>query len=153
MILRSRLGRPSFLGWLWRATPRTMGADKNPLPRATIEWIVSFLGLDYGGDLGGWTIYRNKHGKPVFYPRAVPGKPPSPNQQHCRARFKAAQINWMATPKATRIQWETFSKRLSLCMTGQNLYISLSLADRSSFFPAAMRKAKMSLTYPPLIPR
>lgn len=129
-----------------------MPSTVKPLPRATIEWIVSYLGLDYGGDLGGWTIYRNKHGKPVFYPIAKPAKPPTPNQLQCRARFKAAQGQWSLLPKSTKAQWELFANKLSLCMTGQNLYISLSLADRSDMFPAAMRRAKMSLTYPTLVP-
>jgi len=114
---------------------------------------LSLMGLDLSGDLDGWTIYQTRRGRLVAYPASPAMKPPTPSQKQQRARFKFAQLQWRSLTTANKKAWEQITNSLSLVMTGQNLFISLQLVDRSSMWPTVVRRTKTTLTYPALVPQ
>jgi hypothetical protein len=87
------------------------------------------LGAQVSGDLGGYTIYTDMKGQKVVFPKSPPEKPPSSAQLFYRARFTAAQSNWKALSLADKESLELACRRLSLPMTGQNLYVSVQLKN------------------------
>ena len=88
---------------------------------------AAMLGMIVSGDIGPSTIYTDRFGHVVEFPKSPPKEPPSIGQTHQRNRFKAAQANYMALSPQTRAQWEDLARAASLCMTGQNLFIHISL--------------------------
>jgi hypothetical protein len=127
--------------------------SSSPSPsKADMEQLCSMFGFEFSGDIGDWTCYRTYRGRPVFFLRAPPMEPPSPLQVIQRNRFITAQRNWKAASPAIKRNWESLTLKSSLCLTGQNLWISFSLVDRSEFLPGLMRKAGVTVTYPPFVP-
>jgi len=100
-----------------------------PSPRKLSALAANVLGLQVSGDLGPFTIYTDRHGVKVIYPKSPPKEPPSPAQAWQRARFQRAQQDYMALTDETKRAWETLAYHASLCMTGQNLYISIVLKN------------------------
>lgn len=118
----------------------------------TIAPLVSFLGLSLSGDLGPYTVYTNRNGRIVFYPRSPPTAPPSPAQLKQRQRFRAAQQSWQAIAPTTKHQWELLVKANKVCMTGQNMYMALSMNPDNDALTTANLRAGLSLSPPPFIP-
>lgn len=129
-----------------------MASTLKAIPPEIFAQYVGFLGLTVNGDLGGYTVYTTKKGRVVWYPIAHPQEPPSAAQKKQRLRFRLAQANWSALTPTTQGQWELLVRKCSLSMTGQNLFISLSLVDQSDNFAAAQKHAGTTLTYPTLLP-
>lgn len=113
---------------------------------------ASLLGFIVKGDLAGQTIYTDRHARKVFFPAAPPDKPPSPLQQAQRNRFKAAQADYMDLTDAQKADYELASQRLSLCMTGQNLYIHLALKCDDQLTATLERQSGVYLAYPFCVP-
>lgn len=88
---------------------------------------LSCMGLQVSGDLGGLTIYTDRYGRKVAYPKSPPKKPPTDLQSYHRDRFRAAQQEYMALSPQHKADWESLVRRAALCMTGQNLFIHLAL--------------------------
>jgi hypothetical protein len=85
------------------------------------------LGLIVSGDIDGLTIYTDRHGRKVAYPKAPPKEPPTDFQIYYRNRFKTAQANYMALTAPQKADYEDLTKRANLCLTGQNLFIHVAL--------------------------
>lgn len=113
---------------------------------------VSMLGIWVKGDLAGQTIYTDRFGHKVFFPQAPPDKPPSPMQVKQRARFQTAITNWKATTQANRNAFEQLSLRCSLCMTGHNLWIHVSLQSAFALLETLQRQAGIAVTPPAPVP-
>lgn len=88
---------------------------------------ASTLGLIVSGDVDGITIYTDRYGRKVAYPKAPPKEPPTAFQTYYRGRFKTAQANYMALTVTQKAEYEDLTKRANLCMTGQNLFIHVAL--------------------------
>lgn len=116
----------------------------------TIPW--NLIGLSVSGDFGDTTIYTNRRGKKVTFPRSPPTKPPSPLQQHQRARFRQAQANWAALTPQQQRDWELVTMKASLCLTGQNLAIHYALLPEDDFLVTLERQTGIALTRPPKVP-
>lgn len=129
-----------------------MSATTQLMQESSLRPFLAILGVQFGGDIGGYTIYRNRFGKTVMYPRTTPSKPPSPLQVKQRLRFKIAQQNYMALRQGQKQSWELLTKKLSMCATGQNYFIACSLNDKSSTFASALKKTGLSIPYPAIIP-
>ena len=114
--------------------------------------LVAYLGLDLSGDLGPYTVYTNARGRVVFYPRSPPTKPPSAAQRKQRQRFRAAQQQWSGISAVLKAQWERLVNANRLCLTGQNLYMSLALRPDDDGLATANNRANLSLTPPTPIP-
>ena len=93
----------------------------------TVPW--QLMGIWVSGDIGGLTIYTDRFGRKVAFPKSPPQEPPSEAQVHQRDRFRRAQVAWKALTDAEKTQLEIASVRGSLVMTGQNLFMSVAMRD------------------------
>lgn len=109
----------------------------------------SLLGFGLSGDLGDLTFYTTRRGKCVAFPRTKPSKPPSPAQNTQRHRFRLAMAAWWDLTPAQRANYERVVHRLSICMTGINLWIHYCLCFDSGNFATLQSQAGLSLTMPP----
>lgn len=115
--------------------------------------LLPWCGLSIAGDIGPFTCYTTHRGRRVFYRRAPPTSPPTPPQIRQRLRFKLAQHLWSNIPVGQKQLWEQLTKELSLCLTGQNLFMSLALNPDDEALASALNRTGLSLTTPPEIPR
>lgn len=81
-----------------------------------------FLGWNTQGDLGPFTFYTDKQKGLVFFLKAPPKKPASFFQQIMRQNFRDAAAIWNAFLPQAQTNWELATKRLSLQLTGYNLW-------------------------------
>lgn len=109
----------------------------------TIPWQV--MGIWVSGDIGDLTIYTDRFGRKVAFPKAPPQEPPSEAQVHQRGRFRRAQVAWKALTDAEKKQLEIASIRGSLVMTGQNLFMSVALRDDNTALQTLARQTKTVL--------
>lgn len=84
--------------------------------------LLKLLGFNTQGDLGPWTFYTSKRKGLVFFQKAPPTKPPSFLQVHQRNKFRLTAMLWRWLTPQQRKNWELVSKRLSLRITGYNLF-------------------------------
>ncbi len=112
---------------------------------------ASMLGLVVSGDLAGQTIYTDRFGRKVYFEQAPPKQGPSPMQIIQRARFAEALRNWSDASIATRDGYESISLRASLCMTGLNLWIHVSLRHTTELLATLQRQTGLTVADPPLV--
>jgi hypothetical protein len=91
-----------------------------------MAWTVPWqeMGLIVSGDIGDLTIYTDRRGRKVPFPKSPPKDPPSPDQVRCRTAFRDAQASWASLSKAEKAALEQMTLVLSIPATGQNVYIS-----------------------------
>jgi hypothetical protein len=95
--------------------------------------LLSLLGTVAWGDLGPLTLYRSTRGRIVVYAKTWPEKPPSPWQASQRERFRLAAHFWRTWASPLKPNWERAARRLSLSVTGFDLWMYYSLrADRAA---------------------
>lgn len=85
------------------------------------------------GDLGLFTTYTStklsgrtngaKNRRIIFFPKIWLSDPTSPRQQQNRNRWRAAATMWRALTPAERANWEASCRRLSMPLTGYNLFV------------------------------
>ncbi len=109
------------------------------------------LGLIVSGDIDGLSIYTDRHGRKIAYPKAPPEKPASPLQTWQRTRFKNAMSNWRNATQAQREDYEQVSLLASLAMTGLNLWLHFSLKGRPPALATLSRQTGITLTMPPTV--
>lgn len=88
---------------------------------------VSVLGMIVSGDVSGLTIYTDRHGRKVAFPKAPPKKPPTDAQITLRTRFKTAQAEYMTLSVTEKADYERLVISASLPLTGQNLWIHVAM--------------------------
>jgi hypothetical protein len=93
------------------------------MPHTTLENLYSMLGFIVWGDLAEVTIYRDKQGKMVWFPKTYPDKPPSDAQIVQRAKLTQAATFWNYLTPNRQNQWKLAAQRASLCMHGYDLWI------------------------------
>jgi len=89
----------------------------------------NLLGLRISGDVGDVTLYKNKNGKTVVFPKDRRQDKQSQRRIDQQARFTTAQANWSALTSTEKLALEDMTKKLSIAMTGQNVYISCQLRN------------------------
>ena len=109
---------------------------------------ASVLGLIVSGDLAGQTIYTDRHGRKIHYPFSPPKEPPTQLQINLRARFKAAQAEYMGTTADQKAKWEAITLKTSLCMTGQNLFIHVAMKRTFDVLATLMQQSGVSVNPP-----
>jgi len=107
------------------------------------------LGLTVSGDMGGNTYFTNKNHKVVVFPVAPPKKPPSLNQLIQRYRFRMTVASWTMRPPYIQNQYTLASERMSLCMTGLNLYLHLAFAQDWNTIHTIFNQTGITLGMPP----
>ncbi len=85
--------------------------------------LFQYLGWNTQGDLGPWTFYTTKRGDLVFFPKAPPLVPPTPDQTYQRNRFKLVANLWKALRPETREAWESATIAANLRIHGYNLFV------------------------------
>lgn len=110
------------------------------------------LGLNVSGDLGAVTLYTDRFGQKIWYPKSPPETPETPGQRRQRDRFAAAVRNWKETDQATRERFEAVSLKASLMMTGHNLWISLSFSQDGRLAQTLSRQTGIPIALPPALP-
>ncbi len=108
----------------------------------------SCLGLIVSGDIDGLTIYTNRHNRKVAYPKAPPKEPPTQMQVDIRARFGSAQTEYMGLSATEKADYELLTKATSLCMTGQNLFISVAMKRTYGILDTLMQQTGITVTPP-----
>ncbi len=116
----------------------------------TVPW--ELFGTWVSGDIDGLTIYTDRFGRKVAFPKAPPDKPPSPEQVALRARFKTAQENWKALTDIEKKNLEDAMRKANAVMTGQNLFISVSLTNDQEAYATVQRQTGISLVAITFIP-
>lgn len=108
----------------------------------------SILGLIVSGDVAGITIYTDRHNRKVAYPKAPPKEPPTKMQVDVRARFKSAQKEYMGLTPLQKSEYELLTKAVGLCMTGQNLFISVAMKRTYGILDTLQLQTGISVTPP-----
>ena len=93
------------------------------MPHTTLKNLYSMLGFVVWGDLAEVTIYRDKQGKIVWFPKTYPHKAPSDAQLAQREKMTQASNYWGYLTPNRQNQWNLATKRASLCMHGYNLFV------------------------------
>jgi len=113
----------------------------------TVPW--NFVGLEVSGDVADLTIYTDRFGKKVAFPKAPPKEPPTFNQMIQRQRFKDGQADWMALTDEEKANLELATKKVSAPLTGQNLWISSYIRNDSSDLETFERQSGVVLPLRP----
>lgn len=113
--------------------------------------LLSFAGLVTWGDIGPLTVYRNKKGKLVLFLKTHPEPAASEYQTVTQDRFRGAARSWQALPTAYKEAFELATHRLSLPLTGYNLFVSYVLHPDIEIFRTIQRQAAVILLpyFPP----
>ena len=85
--------------------------------------LLTILGLQPTGDLGPLTGYTSKRGKPVWFLKAPPTKPPTGWQVHQRNKFRLAAVQWAMLLEQERQAWLDAARLAHLTITGYNLFV------------------------------
>jgi len=109
----------------------------------------NILGLIVSGDVGDVTFYMNKNRKIVAFPKDWRQEKTSPARLRCRQRFAAAQATWRPLTRPQKQSLEKACRRLSIPMTGQNLWISTALTGDVAAYQTVQRQSGVPLPAPP----
>ncbi len=110
--------------------------------------LFSIFGFVIWGDFGPLTLYRDKQGKIVAFEKTWPDKPASPLQTIQRQRFADAAAAWQSLTFTARGQWETASRRASLCMHGYDLFVHWHLSADDQAIKTLERQTGTTLLAP-----
>lgn len=107
--------------------------------------MFSFFGFLVWGDLGPLTMYRSKRGKIVAFAKTWPAKPPSELQSRQRAAFKKAADKWHTLTPKKRERWELATRRLSLPLTGYDLWMHHRLQPDETYVRTIEQQTSLEL--------
>ena len=110
-----------------------------------VEPPPGLVGLMISGDLGPLTIYTTQKGKIVAFPKSPPHKPGSPGQLTQRKRFRDAQNSFMALMPSEQAAYDLVTRKLSICMTGANLWIHFCLRHDDGVFATVQQQTGLTL--------
>lgn len=114
--------------------------------------VINLLGLWISGDIGEYSIYTDRYGRKVWYYYTPPAKPPTPAQVRCRARFAEAHRTWKALSDDQKKALEDCSRKLSLTITGKNIWMSAAMRGRESQYLTLQRQSGIELPTLTLVP-
>jgi len=109
----------------------------------TIPWHL--IGMQVSGDVGDFSIYTDRFGRKVVYPKAPPEKPPTAAQTARREAFKAAQQSWSALSSEAKANLEEACRVLSMPLTGQNLWISAVMRQDTTAYRTVAAQSGIAL--------
>lgn len=112
---------------------------------------IELLGCTVSGDVGPFTVYTDRFGKKVFFPKAPPKSPATALQLRVRSRFMDAQAEYMALSDADKLDWEHLIRASNLCMTGQNLYIHVAMMHTTDMLNTLIHQTGVDVAPPTLV--
>jgi len=107
--------------------------------------IIQLIGVRIQGDVGPLTIYISQRHKVVYFDKAPPKEPPSPQQRRQLARWSAAARQWRALPSEHRQRWAIAAKRCRLPFSGYSLWIAIRTNHRQTYLPTIERNSGQDL--------
>lgn len=107
-----------------------------------------YLGRVVSGDLDGITIYTNRRGRKVAFPKAPPLSPPSPLQRYQQGRWKLAMQGWRSLTNQQRLDYAKAVRMLSLCLVGNALWIGLCCRPTDNEWQTLCRQTQLPLAQP-----
>lgn len=110
------------------------------------ENLFHLMGLHIGGDFGPLTFYKTKRGRLVWFNKAPPHTPPSTKQTVQRNQFRLAALMWSMLTVDEQNQWDTASRRASLCLNGYNLFIHFAIKPDEASLNTIARQTNTVLT-------
>lgn len=110
----------------------------------------NLMGLQVSGDLGGITIYTDRFGKKVAFPKEPPKTIASKEQASLRKRFADAQKDYMILTVQQKKDYEDLARKTNIPMTGQNLWISVSMKGNISGLETLEDQSGISVVHPTL---
>ena len=115
------------------------------MPHTTLEHMIPFFGFIAWGDVMQLTVYRDKQGKMIWFPKTYPDKPASDAQLVQRQKLTTASNYWGYMNDAQREQWHLAARRASLCMHGYNLFLHWFLTMDTDAMRTLMRQTNTTL--------
>jgi hypothetical protein len=112
----------------------------------SIRDLFHMFGFVQWGDFADLTMYRNRKGKVVVFNKTWPEILPQEAIAAQKAKFKTASLAWQALSAVTRAKWEAVTKRLSLSMTGYNLWMSWQLKPDPAAMATLQRQSGIDLS-------
>jgi len=108
------------------------------------------LAMELSGDIGDVTYYLNRNLKTVAFPKDWRQEKTSPSRLRQRARFRAAQLQWMSLESSEKTVLEEACRILSMPLTGQNLYVSVGLTGNIASYETVADQSGLTLPPAPL---
>ncbi len=118
------------------------------MPHQVLGQLCQFFGFIAWGDVNEVTVYRDKQGKMIWFPKTWPDKPPSVAQLVQRQRFTDAAVDWKALNDTQREQWHLAARRANLTMHGYDLYIHWKMTLDNTAIETLERQTNTSLLPP-----
>lgn len=109
---------------------------------------LALLGFRVTGDLGPITLYTDQRGEIVFYPRKPAMEAPTTGQILQRQRFTAAAAGWQGLGRATQEKWDLATHRLSLRLTGYDLWVYFRVKSDFTTIRTIERQTGLALLPP-----
>lgn len=104
-----------------------------------------FFGLVLWGDIGDLTMYRSHRGKLVIFKKTWPDTPPTPRQVAARESITACAASWRNLSEPERTNWNATARRLSLQMSGYNLWVAWRFRQRLDSFRTIINQSSLQL--------
>lgn len=108
------------------------------------------IALEVTGDIGDYTLYRNKNYKTVVFPKDWRQDKQSPARETQQTRFKNAQASWSSLDPSEKNNLEEACRQLSMPLTGQNLWIHTALTNDKEGYLTVQSQSGISLPAPPI---
>jgi len=109
---------------------------------------MNILGLQISGDVGGLTVYTDRFGKKVAFPKSPPKEPPSDQQIHQRLKFQQAQKEWNSQTDQVKQDLESMCKQANVPMTGQNIWIHTAMTVDYTAYDTLQKQTGISVPDP-----
>jgi len=94
-------------------------------------------------------MYTSKRKKTVWFLRAPPLHPPTPDQEYFRDFFRTAATDWRALTVQERDDWATAAHRLSLGLSGYCLWVWYRRTRDHGALNTIQRQSQITLALPP----
>ena len=115
------------------------------MARVLGAFLPELLGFRPTGDLGPLTIYTNKRGLIVAYPKAPPDKPPTYFQIRQRNRFRLCGQMWSRLPPASRNEWNRAAEKCGAAICGYTLFVWYQLIHDNQALQTISRQVFVKL--------
>lgn len=109
---------------------------------------IAMLGCTVSGDVGPYTVYTDRFGKKVWFPKSPPKSKPTELQLAVRRRFTTAQHQYMQLSAAEKKLWESLTRKANLCLTGQNLFIHVAMMWTFAMLATIQHQTGITVTPP-----
>lgn len=112
---------------------------------------INLLGIGVSGDVDGLTIYTDRRGRKVAFPKSPPTKPWSAGQLAWKANLAYGMKLWRNLTPDQRLQYRKACDLASLCMLGHNLWLHCYLTQDLDLIATLCAQYRLNLVPPPAL--